>query len=176
MSDLLNTFQSFRTIYCICPSCNNLMRFSDIRLQYDGEGPETWLDKHDAKLLSLEKQEEKFDKKEKEMRKKATDKGRAQVPNLVKQCFEKDLARLPYDPYDIKAIWHPIDFVIFNGLNKISEKKSDVIDNIVLISKKSKDKLLNDVRKTIKNTIEDKKYNWRIARVTDKGMITLEDK
>ena len=53
MSEFLEAFQSFRTIYCICPSCNNLMRFSDIRLQYAGKGPETWLDKHEANLPSF---------------------------------------------------------------------------------------------------------------------------
>jgi len=174
--DLLETFQSFRTIYCICPCCNNLMRLSDINLHYAGEAPETWLDKYEKKVLVLQKKEEKFQEKEKEMREKAKQKGRAQVPDLVRQCFDKNLAKLPYDPYDIKPIWHPIDFVIFNGLNKINEKKSDVIEDIVFLSKKVKDKELNELRKTIKDTVEDEKYDWKVARVTDKGIITLEDK
>ena len=176
MSELLETFQSFRTIYCVCPSCNNLMRLGDIRLQYAGVAPKTWLDEHEAKVIVLKKKEEKFQEDEKDMRKKATEKGRAQVPILVKQCFDKNLAKLPYDPYDIKALWHPIDFVIFNGLNKLNEKKSDVIDDIVFISRKSKDKGLNEVRETIKETVENEEYDWRIARVTDKGVVTLEDK
>lgn len=176
MSKLLETFQSFRTIYCICPCCNELMRFSDIRLQYAGEAPETWLDKHEVKTLNFEKKENRFKEKEKDLRKKSTEKGRSQVPALVKRCFDKNLAKLPYDPYDIKALWHPIDFVIFNGLNRFNEKKSDVIDDIVLISKKAKDKELNEVRKTVKETIENEEYDWRIARVTDRGVITLEDK
>ena len=93
MADLLETYQSYRTIYCVCPCCENLMRFSDIRLHYAGEAPKTWLDKHEAKLLKLEKKENKFDEQEKEQRKKATEKGRAQVPNLVKQCFEKSFCK-----------------------------------------------------------------------------------
>ena len=171
MSDLLETFQSFRTIYCICPCCNRLMRFSDLRLQYAGDAPETWLDKYDLKIMAIQKKEDKFKAKEKEMRSKATEKGRAQVPELVKQCFDQNLAKLPYDPYDIKAIWHPIDFVVFDGLN---EKKD--VDNVVLLSRKTKDKDLNTVRKTVKKTIEKEKYDWRIARVAVDGNITLEDK
>ena len=42
-----------------------------------------------------------------------------------------------------------------------------------MLLKKTKDKILNEVRKTIKDTIEDKKYDLRIA--VD-GLITLEDK
>jgi len=28
----------------------------------------------------------------------------------------------------------------------------------------------------IKDTVEDEKYDWKVARVTDKGIITLENK
>jgi len=70
MAYLLDTFQSFRTIYCVCPSCNNLMRLSELDLQYEGKAPETWLDKYEAKMLELEKKEEKFEEKEKDLRKK----------------------------------------------------------------------------------------------------------
>jgi len=152
------------------------MRLSDLDLQYEGKAPETWLDKYEAKMLELEKKEEKFEEKEKDLRKKATEKGRAQVPILIKKCFDKDLAKLPYDPYDIKPIWHPVDFVVFNGLNKFNEKKSDVIDDIVFVSKKSKDKELEKVRKSVKEIVENESYDWRIARVTDKGVVILEDK
>jgi hypothetical protein len=41
------------------------MRFSDIRLQYAGKAPETWLDKHEVKILNFEKKEKRFDEKEK---------------------------------------------------------------------------------------------------------------
>ena len=81
-----------------------------------------------------------------------------------------------YDPYDIKAVWHPIAFVIFNGLNEFNKKKRDDIDNILFLSRKSGEKKLNEVRKTIKETIENERYDWRIARVTAEGIITLEDK
>jgi predicted Holliday junction resolvase-like endonuclease len=145
------------------------MRFSDIRLQYAGKGPETWLDKHETKILLLQKKEEKFLEKELEMRKKATEKGRAQVPSLVKQSFDKDLAKLSYDPYDVKALLHPVDFIIFDGLE---QKKK--VENVVFLSKKIKDKELNKVRKTIKDTIEDENYDWKIARVSIEGKIELE--
>lgn len=171
MTDLLDAFQSFRTIYCVCPYCNELMRLSDIRLQYAGEAPETWLDKYQTKIVTLEEKESKFKKKEREMREKAIEKGRAQVPTLVKQCFDDCLSQITYDPYDIKALWHPMDFVVFNGLN---EKKD--VDNIIFLSRKTKDKDLNGVRKTIEKTIKNEEYDWRIARVTAEGVITLEDK
>lgn len=169
MVDLLEAYQSFRTIYCICPGCKNLVRFSDLRLQYAGATPETWLDRYESKVVSFEKKEEKFNEKESELRKKATEKGREQVPQIVKQSFDNDLAKLPYDPYDIKALLHPVDFVVFDGLN---ERKQ--VDDVVFLSKKTKDKDLDKVRKTIKNTIDKEQYDWKIARVAIDGKVKLE--
>jgi predicted Holliday junction resolvase-like endonuclease len=145
------------------------MRFSDIRLHYAGKAPETWLDKHDMKLSSIEEKEKKFDEKEDELRDKATEKGRIQVPIIVKKSFDKDLAKLKYDPYDIKAILHPVDFVIFDGMNA-----KDKVNDIVFLSKKIKNKELNEVRKTIKSAIDKENYEWKIARVSIDGKVKLE--
>ena len=76
---------------------------------------------------------------------------------------------MPYNPYDIKALLHPVDFVAFDGLN---EKKQ--VDDIVFLSKKTKDKELNQVRKSIKDTVDDENYDWKIARVSIDGKIALE--
>lgn len=169
MSELLEAFQSYRTIFCICPACNNLMRFSDIQLQYAGKAPETWLDQHERKLSTLDEMERKFDEKESELRDKATEKGRKQVPVIVKKSFDTDLAKLKYDPYDIKTILHPVDFVIFDGTNA-----KDQVNDIVFLSRKTKNKELNDVRKTIKKTIDKENYEWKIARVSIDGKVKLE--
>jgi len=35
---------------------------------------------------------------------------------------------------------------------------------------------LEKVRKSVKEIVENESYDWRIARVTDKGVVILEDK
>ena len=145
------------------------MRFSDIGLQYGGKTPKTWLDDYELKVSSLDKKEQKFEEKEGEMRDKATEKGRKQVPIIIKKSFDKDLAKLHFNPYDIKALWHPIDFVVFDGLNEKNQ-----VNDIVFLSKETKSKDINKIRKTIKKTINKEQYEWKIARVSTHGKVKIE--
>ena len=55
----------------------------------------------------------------------------------------------------------------------IGNGKLSKLDWIMLL-KKTRDKSLNEVRKTIKDTIEDKKYDWRIVIIAVDSLITLK--
>jgi len=35
--DLMNVFQSFRTILCVCPCCRDIVRLSDLRIEFMGK-------------------------------------------------------------------------------------------------------------------------------------------
>ncbi len=87
----------------------------------------------------------------------------------MKKCLCPEFARLRYDPYDIKAILHPVDFVVFDGMNKSSEVK-----DVIFLSRKTQNRELNLIWKSIKNTIEDENYDWKVARITIDGKMKLE--
>lgn len=169
MNDLLSVFQSFRTILCICPRCGEIMRLSDLRLRYTGKAPKTWLDTHQSKLLSLQKKEELFDEEEEKLREKSRERGRKKVPRIVKRCICPEFARLKYNPYDLKAILHPVDFVVFNGMNSGPE-----VRDVTFLSRKTPNRELNLIRESIKNTIEKANYDWQVARITIDGKVSFE--
>ena len=171
MSDLLQTFQSFRRILCICPCCGELMRLSDLHLRYTGKAPKTWLDNYDQKLLALQKREERFSEKESEIREKSVERGRKKVPSLIKKCLCPEFSKLRYDPYDIKALMHPVDFVIFNGLNKGKD-----LENVVFLSRKPVNKEENLILNSIEKTVEKEKYDWKVARITMDGKVDFDKK
>jgi len=104
-----------KIVHCVCPNCNKISRVSDLRLNSKDKSAKTWLDKYDSKINSIEKKEEKYLEEENEIREKARERGRAMVPNLIKKSMDEKFAKLKYDPYDIKALLHPIDFVVFDG-------------------------------------------------------------
>jgi predicted Holliday junction resolvase-like endonuclease len=162
-------FQSFRGILCICPCCGDILRLSDLRLTYKGKPFKTWLDTHDSKIMSLEKKIEKFDEKEQEIRDKATERGRKKVEKHICKLMCNEIAKLKYNPYDIKAIWHPVDYVVFNGMNN-----KDKVQDITFLSKKTNDTNLNRIRNTVKECVEKKKYEWMIARISVDGKMKLE--
>lgn len=152
----------------MCPHCNNLSRLSDLRLHAKEKIVKTWLDDFESDVKQLQQLEEKFDEEEKEIREKAAERGRAQVPKIVRKSMVKEFAKLKYDPYDIKAILHPIEFVVFDGMN------NDSMNNVVLLAKRSSNPYLQDLQKKIANVVEKKQYDWKVIRVSTDGAVDIE--
>ena len=169
MMNMLGVFQSFRRILCFCPHCGEILRLSDLHLKYTGKVPKTWLDEYESKVRRVQKKEEKFDEKEQKLRENAIERGRKKVPILIKKCIYPGLAKLRYDPYDIKAIMHPVDFIVFNGLNEGTE-----VRDVTFLSKKSSDRKLNLILKSVRKTVDKGNYDWKVARVTTDGNVNFE--
>lgn len=168
MNELLDVFQSFRKVLCFCPCCGEIVRMSDLHLKYSGKAPKTWLDKHELKLLALQEEERLFEDKESEMREKAIERGRNKVPLMVRRCLCSEFNNLEYDPYDIKAIMDPVDFVVFDGLNRGKE-----VENVTFLSR-NPNTLMRTVTDSIKITIAKGNYDWKVARITTTGKVHFE--
>ncbi|MCW4017765.1 MAG: hypothetical protein NWF00_03675 [Candidatus Bathyarchaeota archaeon] len=169
MNELLGVFQSFRRILCVCPCCGEIVRMSDLHLKYSGKSPKTWLDKYELQLFALQEKEEVFEAKEAEMRKKARERGRNKVPLMIRKCLCSEFKKLEYDPYDMKAIMDPVDFVVFDGLNDGKQVRS-----ITLLSKTRNPKT-RKITDSIKTTISKGNYNWKVARITTTGKVKFEN-
>lgn len=169
MNDLLEVFQSFRRILCVCPCCGEMMRLSDLSLTYTGKMPKTWLDQYESKLVALQNKEEAFEEKEQEIRDKSVERGRKKVPGLIKQCLCPEFKKMKYDPYDIKALMHPVDFVVFDGMN--GEKK---VENVTFLNRKPSTSEARLLLESIRKTIDKKSYDWKVARITLQGQVNFE--
>lgn len=169
MNRLLDMFQSFRRVLCICPCCGEMLRLSDLHLRYAGKAPKTWLDRHESRLLALQKKENLFEEKEGEIREKSIERGRKKVPKLIRKCLCPEFKKLRYDPYDIKALMHPVDFIVFNGLNKGIDVK-----DVTFLSRTPSNNLQNVILKSISNTVDKKNYDWKIARISTDGKVGFE--
>jgi predicted Holliday junction resolvase-like endonuclease len=162
----IDSFQDLRTILCVCPCCGELVRASELHLSVHGKAPKTWLDDYEAELARLADREAEFEATAEEIREKAIERGRSRVVERACSCLDSSIARFKYNPYDIKAIFNPVDFVVFDGLNAGGE-----LNDITFLSKgKRGDPLQKSVAKTVKNG----SYSWKVARVTDEGGVEFE--
>jgi predicted Holliday junction resolvase-like endonuclease len=171
MNEILSTFQAFRRVLCVCPHCNALLRLSDLHLKYRGTAPKTWLDTFETKVSAAEKKESLFDEKEAKLREQAAERGRRKVPLMIRKSMDSQFGKLKYNPYDIKALLHPVDFVVFDGL----ESKKDLRE-IVFLSKTIDNEQLTGLRNSIEKAVEAKNYNWQVARVSIDGQIEMAEK
>ncbi len=169
MNSLFEEFSELRKILCICPCCGEIVRVSDLHLKVKKPIIKTWLDTYEAKIIAMNKQEEKFNEKEQKIRDVAVEKGRNEAKKIVDNVILPIFRKLKLNPFDVKPILSPIDFLVFDGM---TEKEK--IKNIIFLSKTSKIEYLNLMRKQIKDIISKKNYTWQIGRIDDLGNLTFE--
>jgi len=168
MENFFGIFQSFRTIFCVCPCCGDLVRLSDLKIFAKGRQVKTWLDTYEQKISAIDRKQEKFEEMEEKIREKSAEKGRKKVEKRLSQLVCEKFGKMRFNPYDIKAVWHPVDFVVFNGMNKGDVK------NIAFLAKTTDNDALEKTRESVRKTIEQKKYEWVTARISDDCKLSLE--
>ena len=162
-------FQEFRKILCVCPECGEIVRVSDLKLKDKGRVEKTWLDDYERRSLQMGKKEEEFNEIESELREAAVEKGRKEAQKIFNKAIKADLRKLKLDPYDIKPILNPIDFVVFKDMNS-----KDLISDIVFLSKKIENQNINMLRTQVEKVIEEQNYEWLVARIDNTGQIEFE--
>ena len=167
IDDILSIFTNFKNILCVCPECNNISRLSQLHLYSAKKTARTWLDDYEDRIRSFREIESEHDSKANEIREQAVQRGRDQVPNLVNTSLSETITKLKYDPYDIKPINHPIDYVVYDGMNNNS------INNVVFLHEKNMH--LTKLHQSIENTVKNKQYDWKVARISKEGLLEIED-
>ena len=153
---------------CVCPKCKRISRFGELRIILTEKIP-TWRDDYDKKLTSFQAKEDEFSSKESAIRKEAIEKARKQLPKLIKKSLSDQITSLKFNPYDIKPILYPIDYVIYDGMEK------GAIDNVIFLHNKNKNPKMSELHKSIHTTVENEKYDWKVARISREGSLEIED-
>ena len=162
-------FQEFRKILCVCPECGEIVRVSDLRLKTKGKVKKTWLDDYELRSDQMGLKEEEFNEIESKLRAAAVEKGRKKAQKVFNKAINADFRKMKLDPYDIKPILNPVDFLVFKDMNS-----KDAISDIVFLSKQIENRNINLLRSQVKDVIEKKDYEWQVARINDTGQITFE--
>lgn len=169
MSNLFEEFGELRKILCICPCCGGIVRVSDLHLKVKKPIEKTWLDTYEAKIIAMNEQEAKFEEKERKIRDLAVEKGRNEAKKIVNKVILPIFRKLKINPFDVKPVLNPIDFIVFNGMTD-----KDNIKDIIFLSKISKIASMNSIRKQIKTVISKKNYIWQVGRIDDEGSLSFE--
>lgn len=166
---LFEEYQLFRRILCVCPCCNQLVRVSDLRLKARGAAPKTWLDNYEAKDQALIKKEEAFEEQEAKLREEAREKARKEAEKAFYKAICPSLRKLKLDPFDVKPIFHPIDFIVFKGMSSLR-----AVSDIMLLTREHNCPLIDPIREQIRKAVAQNKYEWQVARIGETGTISIE--
>ena len=123
-----------------------------------------WMDKYEASEERIDKQEEKVNDQEAEVREKAREKGRLEAKK-ASQKLDPIFHPNKFNPDDAKVMFHPVDFLIFNGM------KNNEIKDLVLFDREVKSKEQKDLQKSIENTVSKENYEFVTMQVSEDGEV-----
>jgi predicted Holliday junction resolvase-like endonuclease len=169
MTEFFQEFKEFRKILCVCPCCGEIVRLSDLHIKLKGKIAKTWLDEFESKEKDFQQKVNRFEDKKDRLRSLAVERGRAAAEVAINNAISPTFRKLKLDPFDVKSILNPIDFIVFDGMNK-----EDSVNDIIFLSKQVQNKNLNLIRQQVKKSIITKKYDWQVARINEEGKIEFE--
>ncbi|MEO0075254.1 MAG: Holliday junction resolvase-like protein [candidate division WOR-3 bacterium] len=159
MSRLLDIFQDFQKVLIICPICGEIHRLSELKLFYRGKVKRTWLDIIREKEKRIERAEELLEENWDKIKAKAQEKGRKQIPKLLRKCVPVICAH-GYYPQDLKTLFDPVDFIIFDGMNL-----KDKVRKVVLFDGPPHDKRREKIQTSLKKVIKKGNYDWYTVKL-----------
>lgn len=165
--NLATTFQSFKSIYGICPCCDEVFRLSDATLFTRGRPPKTPFDHIDEQSERLERQVERFGEDEEEIREHARRKG-ARVAQEHLERIAPFFVKRRINPRDVKVIFSPVSYVVFQGLSEGLPR------GIVLVDRPASNVQHERVQRSIGRAIRAGSLEWHTLRIETDGRVALE--
>lgn len=101
----------------------------------------------------------------------AREKGRKQATKMIKKV-DKVFLPQKLNPDDAKVIFHPVDFVVFNGMK--AGANGEALKSVVLLDSEKKTTQNKQIQKSIIQAIDKENYEWLTIRVDNVGTITEE--
>lgn len=167
-SDLVTFYRIQRNIFGVCPRSGDLFRLSDCKVYLRARPTKDWMDDLERQQALLSRKEEKLDEQEEELREAARAKGRKRALQVIKRVDPVFTPR-NLNPDDAKVLFHPIDYLVFNGM------KAGAVRNLILLDRKGATKERIGLQKSVEKVIERGNYEWRTLRVEDDGTVKEQE-
>jgi len=148
----------------VCPCCGEMFYLSETRPFLAGKQPHSVVDQLRAAERRIEQQEEKLDEIEASLREKAANSGLRTAKKLLKK-IDPVFSGCGYDPHDVKVIFHPVTYVVFNGMSRRS------LRDIVLLANPPESSTTERLQSTIGKAIRSGNVEFKTLHVDDHGIV-----
>ena len=163
MSDPLLFIRESRHIFDVCPICGVVHRLNDLQIARKGRYPPDWFDKieerHDRLVMRLTA----LESRKKEYQQAAIEQAEAvELPKLL-QKVAPTFIKWKTNPRDVRTIFNPVEFLIFDGLSSGEGVRSV---SLVHVGERT------GVIRAIEKAIEQKEFGWKTLHVDDYGTVS----
>jgi predicted Holliday junction resolvase-like endonuclease len=164
MKNLVNSFQEMKRIHGFCPCCGELFRLSDATLFTREAPPKTPFDRVADAQDRLARAIEQFEEREHEIRMAATQRGQRAARKRLKRIAPFFVERRIV-PQDVKVIFSPVNYVVFQGMTDGEPKSIDLIDGPAASSSHEK------AQKSIERAIQKGNLEWQTFHIDREGRV-----
>lgn len=168
---IIDFYSSLRQIFFACPCCDEIHRLSDCKIYQKTKPAVDWKEKIDKEIERLEAVEERLQEKIEAAKVAARLAGRRTADKLIRK-IDPVFHPLGLNCNDCKVIFHPVDFVVFRGMNNNDGDCS--IKEIMLLDKSKKTGQSLTTQKSLERAVQKKSYEWLTLRVDNDGVIVEE--
>ena len=166
-SDLALAFGELGQILAVCPCCQDIFYVSESRPYLVGKQPKSIVDRLRAASQKLDREEAALNLIEDELRERAAKSGLRTAKKLLRK-IDPVFSGAGYDPQDVKVIFNPVTYIVFQGLATRALRK------VTLLAHRANDTPTERVHKSIERTIEKGNFEFRVLRVDDEGQVFSE--
>lgn len=168
MSGFLDSIQELQQLFGVCPCCGEVFRLSDARLFLDLPPPKTVFDKLEDARARLERQLERFDEQEEAIREAATEKGRKAAARRMRKLLPF-LSERRVHPQDVKALFSPVRYVAFPGMNDGTPRGVQFYDATASTTAQER------VQESLAKALADQRFSWLTLHVAGDGTVTTTE-
>lgn len=154
--ELITELKKNKRFMGTCPNCNEEFRLSDAALfAIDAEPPEDALAAIEAVRQRIRERKEELANDRERMTKRAQNTAHAVNLGKIVEKIVPSFSSFTYDPGDCRALFEPIDYLIFSGL-----RSSGMVDALLFVDVKSGNARLTEGQKSIKQVVESGKIKF----------------
>lgn len=167
-NELVGFYRVQRNIFGICPHSGEIFRLSDCKVFLRTKPKRDWKDDLDRESDRLGRVEERLDEREEHLREAARKKGRRQASEMIKRIDPVFTPR-NLNPDDAKVLFHPVDYVVFDGMKAASMK------NLLLLDRSGTTGDRRALQQSIEKTVSTGNYEWLTISIDDNGRVHEKD-
>lgn len=164
---LVEVFNELKRIYGICPCCGEPFRLSEAVLFTKTAPPKTVFEKLDDAYDRLDRQNERFEEKEEELREEARRLGQLEARRRLREIAPFFVARR-IDPHDVKLLFHPVEYVVFRGMQNDRCASVDFIDHPPVNRDREK------IQRSLDSAITAGNLEWQTFRIGEDGRVVRD--
>ncbi len=166
-TSVVAAFQEFRYIFGICPCCRELFRLSDAYIHTKGRAPRTLFDRLSERRRRLEVAEEKLGAEEASLREAARARGLRRAKRSLKR-IDPTFSGKGLDPQDVKVLFSPVEYVVFDGLN------TERLRRVLFVDRAPESLDRERVQESLCSALHKGNIEWKTLRVSPTGGLEMD--